>query len=407
MRQKLVGVAVSIIVFFIFAELVSLAWYFLTDGELFYVSDRQVLSDEDVETRVLTKARFHPFFGYFNNSGNNHNFYFADDYPFIKDNENQYIIGVFGGSVALHFGNKGKERFIENLKRHPFFEDKEIIVLIFCAGGYKQPQQLLILNYYLAIGQELDMVINIDGFNEVALSSMNNKHGIDASMPSVDHIMSILNLIDQTTLTSERLESLAKISRYKMQLSDTAQGMSDTNIASVYFVLDQFHKILYSGYQNELLVFNELESSASRESLVYIYPVQGQLEDSDLFESIALTWATSSILMHQALQGRDIPYFHFLQPNQYYSNKVFSKEETKIAFIENHPYGIEAKKGYPILLDKDDLLEQNGVNFYSAVDIFDDELDIIYSDSCCHYNQFGNDLFADFVVDAILETGDF
>ncbi len=108
--------------------------------------------------------------------------------------------------------------------------------------------------------------------------------------------------------------------------------------------------------------------------------------------------------MHQALQSRNIPYFHFLQPNQYYSNKVFSPEEAEIALVENHPYGVKAPQGYPILIDKSELLEQNGVNFYNAVDIFDDELDIVYFDSCCHYNQFGTDLFVDFIASAILET---
>ena len=66
----------------------------------------------------------------------------------------------------------------------PQFQSKEIVILKFANPAHKQPQQLLTLNYYLSIGQELDMVINIDGFNELAVSYLNNKAGIEVSMPN-------------------------------------------------------------------------------------------------------------------------------------------------------------------------------------------------------------------------------
>ena len=41
-------------------------------------------------------------------------------------------------------------------------------------GGWKQPQQLLALSWILALGGELDVLINVDGFNEVALDGVEN-----------------------------------------------------------------------------------------------------------------------------------------------------------------------------------------------------------------------------------------
>lgn len=424
-RQRIIGLAISVITLFVSTELFSLSWYFLRYGDLFYTSDNPQPSIEEVETRQLpdertearglTADRLHPFFGFFDypEFGNNHKFFSPNDYPYVKNSENEYIIAIFGGSVAGNFSViedelEGAPRLIENLKRHPFFEDKEIVILPYCMGGYKQPQQLLILNYYLTVGQEFDMVINIDGFNEVALSLLNNEQGIDIAMPSSGHMLPMINLIDSTTLTSEKLESLARINRYKARMGRMAQRMEDADLASAYFTLEQLYRISYGGYTNELLTFQQLESKPVGDSLIYLYPME-PMEGPVLFESIALEWANASILMDQVLKSRGIPYYHFLQPNQYFSSKTFGDEEASVAFNENpaYSYRIGAENGYPALIDKSEFLRHYGVSFYSAVGIFDEEPGALYIDDCCHFNRFGNELLADFIASSILEAGDF
>src|SRR5262249_5833743 len=103
-------------------------------------------------------------------------------------------------------------------------------------------------------------------------------------------------------------------------------------------------------------------------------------------------------------QSRRIPYLHLLQPNQYYSRKVFGSREAVIALRADHPYRSGVEQGYPILLAYGEKLKQAGVNFHSAVELFDAETEIIYTDDCCHFNQVGNNLLADFIAEAILET---
>lgn len=41
------------------------------------------------------------------------------------------------------------------------------MVLNFAAGSGKLPQQLFYLNYFLGLGLKLDLVINIDSFNDI------------------------------------------------------------------------------------------------------------------------------------------------------------------------------------------------------------------------------------------------
>ena len=47
----------------------------------------------------------------------------------------------------------------------------------FGSGGYKQPQQLAALSEALLLGVPLDVVVNIDGYNEVALGKSDAQRG--------------------------------------------------------------------------------------------------------------------------------------------------------------------------------------------------------------------------------------
>ena len=126
---------------------------------------------------------------------NNFGFASTHNYPFMKTSPNQFVIGMFGGSVGAWFCQVGAHRLVEDLKANTFFKAREIVPLCLSHEGYKQPQQLLVLSYFLSIGQTFDLVLNIDGFNEVTLSSFNNQRGLDISMPSAMHLDPLVNLV--------------------------------------------------------------------------------------------------------------------------------------------------------------------------------------------------------------------
>ena len=59
---------------------------------------------------------------------------------------------------------------------------------LLCArGGYKEPQQVNALVLLFALGFEPDVVIDIDGFNEVALGNNNQSLGFHPAFPSASH----------------------------------------------------------------------------------------------------------------------------------------------------------------------------------------------------------------------------
>lgn len=64
-----------------------------------------------------------------------------------------------------------------------------MVLLNFAQGGFKQPQQLLTMTYFLALGQESDFIINLNGVNEIVLAHINHSRGLHAVMPSSHHLV--------------------------------------------------------------------------------------------------------------------------------------------------------------------------------------------------------------------------
>ncbi len=413
-------------------EAVSLGFYYSQENQLFYtIKNTTSKVREDLEktgTRLDISLdsesileRIHPFFGYVVKGGNfsqqqwgirvnNYGFVSQYNYPLLKTNKNQFIIGVFGGSVANSFAvnihvnkSRGNEEFIKNLKTIPELVNKEIIILSFASGGYKQPQQLLILNYFLSLGQEFDMVINIDGFNEVALSHQNNQAQIELSLPSIQHILPLTKLASDDLSV---MKTIVQISEQKQNLVTAINKLESCKLALCHSVRSLQVKGLMEGYQKEIINYDEKIARNSSnmnqsDSLIYLSRMPAMLKDEVAFEKIAENWYESSLIMSQILANKNILYFHFIQPNQYYPTaRVFVPEE-KDFIIEGHPYSIGVRKGYPALLSRVNSLWEANVNIFNGVNIFDEEKEIVYRDACCHYNPTGDRILEKYVVNAI------
>lgn len=418
--------AIGVLVFCVCAELVALMAFYVETGGLFYTHRKtyQELLPAPGNQRLVTEA-LHPYFGPTHTPGtafdipeslrvnssapsrlrtNNFGFVSSHDYPFVKARSSQFVIGMFGGSVGLWFCQVGAHRLLEELKRHPFFRDRDVIPLCFSHEGYKQPQQALVLAYFLSIGQPFDLVVNIDGFNDVALANLNNERGLDISMPSAQHLDPLVNLVNQSTLTPEKLESLATISRDRQQLADLAGKIRANRIASINFVLDRLYRRRVASYVRELGRFSNLPSNPSDSSLIQVTPTVRARDADRLFTEMADQWASSSLLMSEMLAARSGAYFHFLQPNQYYTSRRFSQDEAAVALSDASPYKGSVEKGYPALMEAQSRLLKAGVRFFDATPVFDRQAEPVYMDNCCHYTLLGNQVLADFIATSILNV---
>jgi hypothetical protein len=412
-------------VLFVLAEAVALVAYYYQTGHLFYFHARTEAAFTIAEHRRLAGDALHPYFGPTHKpgvpfdipeplrgpttraSGTTNNFGFASphDYPFARTSPKQFIVGIFGGSVGVWFCHLGVDRLVEDLERDRAFAGREIVPLCFSHEGYKQPQQLLLLSYFLSLGQELDVAINIDGFNEVAIGRLNDERGVDISMPSVLHLEPLMNVANQATLTPEKLQLLAEIDRLRRRRDALAARIERNRLASVHVVLDVIRTRTTSDYQARLAAFATLPSASAADSVIQPTAKLRERGGDVLYGDIAREWASSSVLMHQLLAARGTRYFHFLQPNQYFTTRPFGEEEARVAINAGSPFKAGAERGYPTLLgDPAAMLKQAGVRFFDATHVFDGERAAVYIDDCCHYTRRGNELLASFVARAILAT---
>ncbi len=426
-KNILILIAVNLAIAFICLEALSLAFYFINQKQFFYTrTQAKEKVVEDIERLGIRLdesivERLHPFFGYVLKQGaftneklklkvNKHGFFSLYEYPFIKTNKKQFIIGVFGGSVANNFAvdEYKNQRLSQKLQSYPEFADREIVILNFGNGGYKQPQQLLILNYFLALGQELDLVINIDGFNEVALSNLNNKARVEIGIPSVQHIQPLIGLASNN-VSPEVMSAIVQINENKKQLKAGIDKLPTCQFALCHAVTSLRVKQLVNNYQQSVVKYDaqvkQSSSDTANSSIVYIPKADSVLPDRAAFDKMASLWYESSIAMNQILSSRKIKYFHFIQPNQYYPTKrAFTGKEKEIAINKESPYIEGVKKGYPVLLSKVDDLQKARVNVFSAVNILDNTKETVYKDACCHYNSVGEEVLANYISSSIIKV---
>jgi hypothetical protein len=404
------------------AEFISLAWVKIRTGESFYSMPLPKEDESNVANNKIPNL-IHPYFGMVRNSHrsvkaivfpdriktmvdaesaypdwinlkpNNHGFWSEVDYPYNKT-KNDYIVGIFGGSVAQWLAVQGKEYLEKKLTELPGLEDKKIIVLNFASGGYKQPQQLLALSYFVSLGQKFDLVINLDGFNEVALPfSANLPRNISVSLPrkypgglaaltSIASPQTVAWLNDIYTL-ERRIDRLSKWSQQRVS-------------AFAHIVTSRI-ALLFKGIRLKRL--DNSPKNTSEDSAFFVLKPSFDAGDVDAAkEEMIRIWKNASIAMHSITNQVGARYVHILQPNQYFSEKKFSSSELDIAIDENHGYGKAVKLFYPALLAGSKSLSKSGVNFLDFTGIFDEEAKPTFSDSCCHYNTLGNNLLIDNLI---------
>ncbi|MFP6606164.1 MAG: hypothetical protein VCC19_06285, partial [Myxococcota bacterium] len=137
----------------------------------------------------ITNKVIHPYLGYvFDRAGGNINrFGLPGIDPFEPRSPNEIRVAITGGSVALQVFGEGSETLRTSLA--PAFPGKRIEFVGLTLGGYKQPQQLMALAWMLSLGAHFDVVVNLDGFNEVVLPyAENDPLGIHPAYPRSWHL---------------------------------------------------------------------------------------------------------------------------------------------------------------------------------------------------------------------------
>jgi len=309
------------------------------------------------------------------------------------------VVGILGGSVAFFFSMEGIERLTEELTAHPAFAGKELAFVRLCLGGYKQPQQLMTLNWFLAQGHHLDLVIEIDGFNDFVLAVVENlRQGVEPAYPRswrwrVGDVPDVVRrrLIGEVVYLREKRRRLARA------FDDRPFAYSVTwNL--VWKVRDRLAESRAAAAERRLAQF-EPPSGEYVESGPYVEPASEEQAIRDLVD----LWWRCSRQMHRVCEAYGIRYFHFLQPNQYLrGSKPIGAAERARAIVERSASFDIIGTSYPLAIERGRELAAEGVQFHDLTRIFRDVQEPIYVDTCCHFNRLGNEIVAEAIARAIL-----
>ena len=417
-RKKIIFILILLLFTYSLAEILSLALFNIIAWEHFSFSKHQMermfikqnptskgppvggIVDYGNITEVI-----HPYLGFVRDPKKmeDHSEYgFPGKIPPISEKKaNNIIIGIFGGSFAEEFSKHGRNALLIELKKSPKFYNKKFIVHTLALGGYKQPQQLITLIYLLALGANFDIVINIDGFNEVALPPTENipkktfpfyPREWNARVQNFSG-PKMLILLGEIYILGERRKNWAKLfSSVPLRYSIMS------NIIWKYYDVQIFNKV-----NSKKLAFQKHEVNR-REDVGYIGtgPLFHFDNEVDLYEELTNYWLRSSIQMDRISKANNIAYFHILQPNLYVQgSKVMSERELKIASFKN-PYKRGVEMGYPILSQKGQDLKNQGLNFNNLTMFFSNDGENFYRD-CCHFNKRGYSLIGAKVGRIIVE----
>ncbi len=328
---------------------------------------------------------------------------FVDDGTSIyRKSDQQFIVGVCGGSVAQQMSLHGEKAFRERLESAPEFHGREIRFVRLALSGYKQPQSLMALNFLLTLGAEFDVLINIDGYNEIALPTAENDRGkVFAAYPrSWD--ARLQDVVDpRVTSTSYRLLKIRATRREWAGWITTSWFRGTWTANLIWTVREEWLK----RSQADLAIELRKHGEQSGRAFARCGPNQTYDNEDEMYQQVIAVWVKSSQLMHQICQARGIRYLHFLQPNQYYSgSKPLSEEELKNYIVPDQDYGAAVARGYPTMIEQGERLHEEGVGFYDLTQLFAQETGTIYCDYFCHYNQRGNDLLATVVADRVIDS---
>lgn len=336
----------------------------------------------------------HPYFGYVANPGkisNVNQYGFFGPVPFATRGPDVVLVAVLGGSVAGQLVKAGGDVLRHQLAAEGGFRGRRIEVINLALGGYKQPQQLLVLATLLALGAQFDVVVNLDGFNEIDGAKDNQQDGVNPFYPYT------WNLHARQVLDSDAAVHIAKADAIRSRRDVLRGWFARWPVAHSIFLLT-----LWDVLDQRQEAALRAETGALRDAvaaqgltLQQSGPPVSFADEESMYVEYGEVWARASLEMAQLCAGFGIRYYHFLQPNQYLpGSKTLTDEERAVAFDPDVAETQRVEIAYPLLTARGRELRAQGVRFNDLTMLFRDERRSVYGDTCCHLNRLGNELMA-------------
>jgi hypothetical protein len=361
----------------------------------------------DVESGEVTRTVVHPFRGFTPRPGfetdetsqwhSRSNIFgirsLVADPRSIADDD--LVVGIFGGSVARGTSFRGREAMRRAILSVCPEHEESLRIVNFAISGYKQPQQLYLLSELLLLDVPIDVVVNIDGFNEIALGGTDADRGNHPLYPERNFWLTTLGFA-RGALTGREIEMTADVLRLKRRTASRRELFNRLPIIRRSALAQSVVGSVILNAQREAVAIedalrSESLSDRARDVMSLSDPCLGATDECR--QLIADIWKKSSEQMRAVAETSGASYLHFLQPNQYVADsKPLTDDELATAWAPQRPWSRAAASGYPFLQRAGRELAAGGVDFHDLSYIFADHSETIYNDVCCHFNERGYEI---------------
>lgn len=311
--------------------------------------------------------------------------------PIHKRSPEQLIIGILGGSVARQLSLNATDVIAEELAKSPEFVGKKFQFVRLASNGYKQPQQLMIINYMIALGAEFDILINLDGFNEATLPEVDNvPFGVNVTFPRD------WGKLIAGTASPEFVKMGGVVAHMRQLQRDDARWFSRSpwqyspTATLIWAIGQQRSNQAISLQLSEMTKFTETERTYCGSG-----PPETFASTEQIYDHCIGIWSRCSVALHQLCDAQGIRYFHFLQPNQYLQgSKPIGSEEAAVAVNESIQSCRAVRACFPKMQAEGARLADQGIRFTDLTRVFAEHPEPIYVDTCCHVVEAGDILMA-------------
>ncbi len=293
---------------------------------------------------------------------------------------------VLGGSVAMLFCRDAGKELEEALSADSRLAGRKVRVLHGGHAAYKQPQQLNKLSYIFAHGYRPDVVINLDGFNEVANGVNNGLSGIHPLYPTPPVWAGLLwgrsDADAELTVDRARLAQLGE--RYKEFLGKAKRLGLMRSALTGSWVRSRLRALQNqrADLQNELT--ERQDPSALHQRRAASRELNGDSydrEESAIVDLSVRNWVECSLSMSAMCAARGVLYLHVLQPTLWDKDaKPIAQKEQNLRGAAGWRKGV--KLGYPRLRASVPELEAGGVHFLDLSMSFAKVEEPLYFDPC-------------------------
>ena len=307
--------------------------------------------------------------------------------------EGALVVALLGASVAHDVAHD----FRSALSYHTSDLDTGVSPLVFvdlAHGGNRQPLQALAFANMLASGMRFDVVVVLDGLNEIVQPQEMLDQGVAFPVYPKSWAFVAGMTVDER-IAAGRILALRDEQEYLREREGGIYG-------SVAFDLLRRFRLDRTGH---LIVrrHRELARAGTAHHNLEKHGSRRTYTAEELREIAADTWYRGALLLARLAKRHGAEYYHFLQPNQYVPGaKPLTDEERAKAFAPDGKRAEVVRQDYPLLAERGRRLRERGVEFFDLSRIFADNHETLYRDICCHLNQRGNELLAGHMLRRIL-----